>query len=66
MLTKDKRIRYRAEEIGALATGHIVCLSNGQLKRQEAVNRFNAARDAIVRQTSAHPVGFGTSEKTVD
>jgi hypothetical protein len=58
MLTKDKRIRYRAEEIGALASGHIVCLSNGQLKRQDAVNRFDAARDAIVRQTSTHPVGF--------
>lgn len=58
MLTKDKRIRYRAEEIGALASGHIVCLTNGQLKRQEAVDRFHAARVAMMRQTSVHPVGF--------
>ena len=57
-LTKDKRIRYRAGELGALVTGHIVCLSNGQLTRQDAVQRFYAAQDAIARQTSAHTVGF--------
>lgn len=57
-LTKDKRIRYRAGELGALVEGHIVCLSNGQLTRQDAVERFRAAQDAIARQTAAHAVGF--------
>lgn len=57
-LTKDKRIRYRAAELGALVTGHIVCLSNGQLKVAEAVDRFQLAQDAIARQTSHHEVGF--------
>lgn len=57
-LTKDKKIRYRADEIGALRTGHIFCLADGNLTRAEAVERFIAALPAILRGIRRHQVGF--------
>lgn len=57
-LTKDKRIRYRAPEIGVLAHGHIFCLADGNLTVVEAVQRFADALPAIVRGVARHDVGF--------
>ncbi len=56
-LTKDKKIRYRAHELSALE-GRMFCLANGNLKREEAIQRFLDAMPAILRAINAHPVGF--------
>ena len=57
-LTKDKKIRYRAPEIGALRRGHIFCLAGGNLKVDDAVERLTAALPAIHRALRRHEVGF--------
>ena len=57
-LTKDKKIRYRAEEIGALSRGHIFCMADGNLSIDQMVERFAAARPAIERGVARHEVGF--------
>ncbi len=57
MLTKDQRIRYRAEELEAL-DGHIFCLANGNLTVAEGVAWFAAARDSIFRAIADSGRGF--------
>lgn len=57
-LTKDKRIRYRANEIGALRVGHVFCLADGNLTRTDASRRLLDARPAINRGVARHDVGF--------
>ena len=57
-LTKDKRIRYRAAEIGALTEGHIFCLAGGNLQMTEMVDRFAQAGKAIQRGVAKHDIGF--------
>ena len=57
-LTKDKKIRYRAHEIGALSGGHIFCLTDGNLDVREMAARFVAARLSITRAAAKHDVGF--------
>lgn len=57
-LTKDKRIRYRAAEIGALVGGHIFCMADGNLSVDEMVTRFATARPAIERAVAREDVGF--------
>ena len=57
-LTKDKRIRYRADELGALDSGHLFCLANGNLLIAEAVDRFVRAEPAMVRGTRRDLIGF--------
>lgn len=42
LLTKDQRIRYRAQELAALA-GSLFCLSSGNLGLDEMAHRFLAA-----------------------
>ena len=36
LLTKDKRIRYRAEELEALQAGHLFCLVSGNMNIAES------------------------------
>ncbi|GAA5143908.1 hypothetical protein GCM10023340_10420 [Nocardioides marinquilinus] len=57
-LTKDKRIRYRADEIGALRDGHVFCLADGNLARREASQRLVEAVPAMIRGSDRHAVGF--------
>ena len=58
LLTKDKKIRYRAYELEALAGGHLFCLASGSLGLDEMAQRFVDARPAMLRATGQHPVGF--------
>lgn len=55
LLTQDKRIRYRADELIAVSDGRGVmfCLSNGNLLIAERVARFEASREKIVRAAKA-------------
>jgi hypothetical protein len=57
-LTKDRRIRYRAAEIGALSAGHIFCLARGNLLVAEMVDRLVQASDAIYRGVFESELGF--------
>lgn len=49
LLTQDRRIRYRASELGALAGGGCVmfCLSSGNLLIEQRAVCFENSRDAI-------------------
>jgi hypothetical protein len=55
LLTQDKRIRYRADELFALSDGRGVmfCLANGNLLIAERVARFEASREKIIRASAA-------------
>jgi len=57
LLTKDQRIRYRAQELGALE-GHMFCLAAGQLRITETIDRFTAARARIWRAAASDSLGF--------
>ena len=57
LLTKDARIRYRAEELAAL-NGQLFCLAGGQLRIDEQVQRFVAAAPSITRVMEAGDRGF--------
>ena len=58
LLTKDKKIRYRADELGALQAGHLLCLAADNLGLREMVDRFVDAGPAIGRAIRDHEVGF--------
>jgi hypothetical protein len=47
LLSKEKRIRYKADELAALGQGHLFCLANGNLTTREMADRFQAARSKI-------------------
>jgi hypothetical protein len=58
MLTKDQRIRYRKEELGALEAGHVFCLASGNLAMSVAVEAFLAAMPRITRAVAENDLGF--------
>lgn len=57
-ITKDKHVRYRAAELGALTLGHIFCLSDGNLRLNEATDRLLEAGPAIERAIDRADLGF--------
>ena len=58
LLTKDKKIRYRANELGALEVGHLFCLASGNLGLDDMAQRFVEAERAMVNASQRYPVGF--------
>ncbi|MGI9156661.1 MAG: hypothetical protein ACR2FG_08495 [Marmoricola sp.] len=58
LLTKDKKVRYRTQELAALRNGHLFCLASGNLDLQAMAQRFIEAGPAIVRAHRKHSVGF--------
>ena len=58
LLTKDKRIRYRAEELEALQEGHLFCLASGNLDIAQMTQAFLDALPRIERAVRFEPVGF--------
>jgi hypothetical protein len=58
LLTKDKKIRYRANELAALKTGHLFCLASGNLGLDAMAQRFIGAEHAIVNVRQKYPIGF--------
>lgn len=59
MLTKDQKIRYRADELLSLAEhGKIFCLSNGNLTIQQQACTFEDARICIERTVRRHEARF--------
>lgn len=57
LLTKDKRIRYRTDELTAL-DGHLFCLVGGNARVEQMAGRLLAAIPAITRAVARHPSGF--------
>lgn len=58
LLTKDKRIRYRAKELEALQEGHLFCLASGNLDIDGMTQAFLDVLPRIERVTGQEPVGF--------
>lgn len=58
LLTKDKRIRYRAEELAALQGGLMFCLADGNADLDTIAHVFAEAAPAIVKAVSRGAVGF--------
>ncbi|HEY0621083.1 MAG TPA: hypothetical protein VGD15_25970 [Kribbella sp.] len=58
LLTKDKKIRYRAHELGALERGHLFCLASGNLGLDEMARRFVDAEPAMLSAVRRTTVGF--------
>jgi PIN like domain len=57
LLTKDQRIRYRADELASLR-GRLFCLSPGNLGFDQMARRFLAAGSAIGRVIERGEHGF--------
>lgn len=57
LLTKDKRIRYRTQELGALS-GHLFCLSNSSLTVEQMSAVLLAAAPKIGGAIRGLDVGF--------
>lgn len=57
LLTKDKRIRYRAEELAVL-DGHLFCLSDGNARIDAMASTLIAALPRIERAAGRGPAGF--------
>ncbi len=58
LLTKDKRIRYRTEELEALQEGHLFCLVSGNMDIDAMTQAFLDALPKIERVVGEQPVGF--------
>jgi hypothetical protein len=58
LVTKDKRIRYRAEELEALQEGHLFCLVSGNMDIDAMTQAFLDALPKIERVAGEEPVGF--------
>ncbi len=59
LLTKDKAIRYRAQEIDALAPGsQLFCLARGDWSVDVMLNAFTHARRRIEAAVAAGSTGF--------
>ncbi len=57
LLTKDKMIRFRVGELASLE-GIMFCLANGNLSIADAIDRFLAAEQAILRIAERGRPGF--------
>jgi hypothetical protein len=57
LLTKDKRIRYRASELAAL-DGCLFCLADGNASIETMANSFLAAMPRILRAIGRDNAGF--------
>ena len=57
LLTKDRRIRYRAEELASLA-GSLFCLADGNASIQVMTDTFLAAMPKIMRSAGRDRTGF--------
>ena len=49
LLTKDRRIRYRTDELRASTSGHLFCLADGNVTLDQIAQRFLDAMPAIHR-----------------
>jgi len=58
LLTKDKKIRYRARELEALDRGNLFCLASGNLSLDQMAQRFIEAEAPILRADARSSVGF--------
>jgi len=58
LLTKDKRIRYRAAEFEALVQGHLFCLVGGNLDTEGMAAAFLSAMPKIEHAVRHGRVGF--------
>jgi len=58
LLTKDKRIRYRAAELEALQEGRLFCLVSGNMDIDGMTETFLGALPKIERVAREEPVGF--------
>lgn len=58
LLTKDRRIRYRTDELAALSRGHLFCLTDGNATLDQISQRFLEAVPAIDRAVRRTAVGF--------
>jgi hypothetical protein len=58
LLTKDKRIRYRAAELEALQEGHLFCLVSGNLDIDGMTQAFLDALPTIEPLAREEAVGF--------
>lgn len=58
LLTKDRRIRYRTDELAALTSGHLFCLVDGNANLDQITQRFLDAMPAIHRAIQNTDVGF--------
>lgn len=57
LLTKDRRIRYRAGELAAL-DGHLFCLSDGNASIEVMTETLLVALPRIARASARHRAGF--------
>jgi hypothetical protein len=58
LLTKDKRIRYRAEELSALQQGHLFCLAGGNMDVAAMSQALLDGMPRIARAVATQPTGF--------
>lgn len=58
LLTKDKRIRYRARELAALQGGHLFCLVSGTMTIKEMTQALLSALPRAERVARQTPAGF--------
>jgi hypothetical protein len=58
LLTKDRRIRYRAHELSALRGGFMFCLSDGNADLAAIAETWSAAMPAIERAVDRGATGF--------
>ena len=58
LLTKDRRIRYRTDELAALTAGHLFCLADGNATLDQITQRFLDAMPAIHRAVRNTGTGF--------
>ena len=58
LLTKDRRIRYRPDELGALTSGHLFCLADGNATLDQIARHFLDAMPAIHRAIRNTEIGF--------
>jgi PIN like domain len=58
LLTKDKRIRYRAHELTPLHGGHLFCLAGGNMTIAEMSQVLLLAMPKVIRAVETTDTGF--------
>ena len=58
LLTKDRRIRYRAAELASLQEGHLFCLASGNMNIDQMAEAFVKAMPSIARAAARKGAGF--------